>query len=536
MASPETHRVVFTPSGKRGDIPAGTNLLDAARQLGVDLDSVCGGRSICGRCQIEAGIGNFSKFGITVKAEDLPPIGEAEERYRNKRGMEEGRRLACQYKVLTDMVVDVPADSQVHQQVIRKRAEAREISIMPIVRPCYIEVAEPDMDHPSGDMERIMTALQDQWDITIGKFGPYILPIVQSALREGNWKVTVAVRDDTELLWIWPGFVPHLFGAAVDVGSTTISVHLTQLDTGEVLTSVGAMNPQIRFGEDLMSRVSYVMMNPGGDKELTAAVRKTLNHLCDNAIHEAGIAQSHVMEMVLVGNPVMHHLVLGLNPVELGWAPFALTTNSALTLRIQDLDIVAINASAYGYFLPCIAGHVGADAAAVVLSEAPEQQEEMTLIVDIGTNAEIIMGNKHKLYACSSPTGPALEGAQISCGQRAAAGAIDRVRIDAETLEARVHVIEVEPWSDEDGFADAITTTGITGLCGSGIIEAIAEMFLAGILDEDGNIRGELVEKCPLIVPDGRTFSYIIQEENPRIQITQQDIRAIQLAKAALYA
>ena len=527
--------VVFTPSGKRGSFPVGTPVLDAARQLGVDIDSVCGGRGICGRCQITPSVGDFPKFKVKSKADHLSEPGAKEARYREKRGLKEERRLSCSTTIMGDIVVDVPADSQVHKQVVRKRAEVRNIEIDPVVRLHYIEVEEPDMHKPTGDMERVKEALKDQWDIDVTRADLPVMQTLQKALRDGEWKITAAVRYDGELVYVWPGFHGKAFGLAVDVGSTTMSVHLTDLQTGEVVSSVGAMNPQIRFGEDLMSRVSYVMMNPGGEVEMMKAVRETLNFLAGQAATEAGIDLTDILEMVLVGNPIMHHLILGINPVELGWAPFALATNGSVTVWAAELD-VAVNPGARAYFLPCVAGHVGADAAAVVLAEGPQYRDEVTLVVDVGTNAEIVLGNKERLLACSSPTGPALEGAQISSGQRAAAGAIERVRIDPETLEPRFRVIGAGSWSDEEMFEQETARSGVTGICGSGIIEVLGEMFLAGIISVDGIIDGSMAEKSDRIVPEGRTFSYVLHRGEPEIRVTQADVRAIQLAKGALYA
>jgi uncharacterized 2Fe-2S/4Fe-4S cluster protein (DUF4445 family) len=319
------------------------------------------------------------------------------------------------------------------------------------------------------------------------------------------------------------------------VGSTTIAAQLCNLVTGDVAAASGVMNPQIRFGEDLMSRVSYAMMNPGGAQQMTQAVQTALKELAAEVARTAQIPTTDILEATLAGNPIMHHLVLGIDPLELGGAPFALATDQALTVRAAELDL-GLHPNARVYVLPCIAGHVGADAAGMILAERPDLRDELTLLVDVGTNAEIVLGNRERLLACSSPTGPAFEGAQISCGQRAAQGAIERVRIDPETLEPRFKVIGSDLWSDEPGFAQAVAATGVTGVCGSGIIEAIAEMFLAGIVSCDGVIHGELAARSPRIVPNGRTHAYRLHEGTPPLMITQNDIRAIQLAKAALHA
>ncbi len=546
--------VIFTPSGRRGHVAAGTTVLDAARALGVDLDSVCGGRGICSRCQITPSFGEFPKHGVTATPDALSPWNAVEERYRSKRGLRAGRRLGCQARIMGDVVIDVPPESQVHKQVVRKRAEVRAVTMAPPIRLHYVEVAQPDMHDPSGDLERLKAALSQQWGIKGAQADFAILADLQQTLRKGDWKVTVALhmgdsRQPGQIVGLWPGFFEGpVYGLAIDLGSTTIAAHLCDMQSGEVLASSGAMNPQIRFGEDLMSRVSYAMMNEGGAAEMTRAVREGLNGLCADLIGEADIAADHVLEAVIVCNPVMHHLLLGIDPYELGQAPFALATADALNLCAADLELDSIPQAARLYILPCIAGHVGADAAAVALSEAPHKSDELMLVVDVGTNAEILLGNRERLLACSSPTGPAFEGAQISSGQRAAPGAIERVRIDPATKEPRFKVIGCDLWSDEPGFAEATRATGITGICGSGIIELVAEMRLAGIVDASGLIGSAAQTGSDRCIIDGRTHAYLVWDgsdgadrpgDRPgtgRITVTNRDIREIQMAKAALYS
>ncbi len=536
--------VIFTPSGRRGRFPVGTPVLDAARALGVDLDSVCGGRGVCGRCQISPSCGEFPKHGLTVAPDALSPRNAVEDRYGRVRGMAEGRRLGCQARVMGDLVVDVPPESQLHRQVVRKRAEARAVTLDPSTRLYYVEVEQPDMHAPTGDLERLCAALEAQWGLS-GVMGDLrTVQALQPALRKGDWRVTCAVHRAAgdaapRILQVWPGYFDGtIYGVAFDLGSTTIACHLCDLRSGEVLASTGLMNPQIRFGEDLMSRVSYAMMNPGGAAEMTAAVREALNALIGQASAEAMVDRGLIVEGVLVGNPVMHHLLLGIDPVELGGAPFALATSDAMTLWAAEIGL-SMHPDARIYILPCIAGHVGADAAAVALSESPHLAEELTLVVDVGTNAEILLGDRAGVLACSSPTGPAFEGAQIACGQRAAPGAIERVRIDPVTKEPRIRVIGCDAWSDEPGFAEGAAKLGVTGICGSGIIEALAEMRMAGLLDAEGTIGPAEATGSERCVREGRTWSYVLREAGaagPRIAVTQGDVRAIQLAKAALYA
>ena len=538
--------VIFTPSGKRGRFALGTPVLTAARQLGVDLDSVCGGRGICSKCQITPGYGDFSKHGVTVAEGALSEWNAVEQRYKDKRGLIDGRRLGCQAQVMGDVVIDVPPESQVHRQVVRKAASSRTVTMDPATRLYLVEVAEPDMHEPSGDFERLGRALRTQWDIPQITAGLEVMRKLQPELRKGKWQVTVALHKDHiagphRVLDIWPGlYEGGLYGLAIDLGSTTIAAHLCDLRTGAVVASAGIMNPQIRFGEDLMSRVSYAMMNPGGDVEMTRTVREGMNALIDTTASEAQVSPREIVEAVIVCNPVMHHLLLGIDPVELGQAPFALATSDSLSLDARELDLTALNPSARAYLLPCIAGHVGADAAAVALSESPETSDDLVLVVDVGTNAEILLGDKRRVLACSSPTGPAFEGAQISSGQRAAPGAIERIEINPDTKEPRFRVIGCELWSDEQGFLDATEATGITGICGSGIIEAVAEMRMAGLVDPSGLIGSAEQTGTWRSQPEGRTHAYLVHDASatggPRITVTQGDIRAIQLAKSALYA
>ncbi|MER8696266.1 ASKHA domain-containing protein [Mesorhizobium opportunistum] len=538
--------VLFMPSGKRGRFPVGTPVLDAARQLGVYVESVCGGRATCGRCQVEVQEGNFAKHKIVSSNDHISPKGPKEERYERVRGLPERRRLSCSAQILGDLVIDVPQDTVINAQTIRKDADTRVIARDTAIRMCYVEIEEPDMHNPSGDLDRLKIALMKDWGFKNLEFDFYLLPQVQGILRKGNWTATAAIHKDADsdiarVIALWPGLKNEAYGLACDIGSTTIAMHLVSLLSGRVAASSGTSNPQIRFGEDLMSRVSYVMMNPDGREGMTVAVREAISSLVDKVCAEGNVQRNDILDSVFVGNPIMHHLFLGIDPTELGGAPFALAVSGAVRIKASDIGL-KLNQGARLYMLPCIAGHVGADAAAVTLSEGPHRQDEMMLIVDVGTNAEIVLGNRARVVAASSPTGPAFEGAEISGGQRAAPGAIERVRIDPETLEPKYRVIGSELWSDEPGFLDSVQATGVTGICGSGIIEIVAEMYLAGIISEDGVVDGSLSARSPRVVANGRTFSYVLKEgsaskeDGPKITITQTDVRAIQLAKAALYA
>lgn len=531
--------VVFQPSGKRGRFAVGTPVLDAARELGVHIESVCGGRGICGKCQVEVASGRFAKYGIVSAEERLSPKGFIEQRYDEKRGLAEERRLSCTAQILGDVVIDVPEASIVAGQTIRKDAHTLGMVRNPALRLCYVELAAPDLHTDLGDADRLAAQIDAEFDWGLPEVPFALLGAVQQTLVAAKGKVTACLdvsASPARLVHVFSGYCEDLTGLAVDIGSTTIAAHLVDLLSGEILASTGRANPQIRFGEDLMSRVSYVMMNDGGRDALTKAVRDALNDMIASLLEQSGRLREGLLEAVFVANPVMHHLFLGLDPTPLGQAPFNPAVSEAVRCAAQEIGL-GLGPGGQVFVLPIIAGHVGADAAAVILSEAPQSANHPVLVVDVGTNAEIVLWNGETLFAASSPTGPALEGAEISSGQRAAPGAIERIRIDRQTLEPRYKVIGIEPWNDEEGFDAAQKGPGVTGICGSAIIEILGEMLLAGIISPDGIIRGPKSHaEEERLVANGRTWSYVVRAANPRLLITQNDVRAIQLAKAALYA
>ncbi|MEM1334649.1 MAG: ASKHA domain-containing protein, partial [Actinomycetota bacterium] len=434
------HRVAFAPSGRSIHVVAGTTVLDAARTAGVDIDSTCGGRGLCGRCQIvptdDAGLNGWT----TV-----------EEGYRGRRPLLDGHRLGCAAAICGDVTVDVPTASQVHQPVVTKsvgRGALDGVAIDPMVKLHYVELPPAELGAEIGGLrEQITMALTADFGVTPTEIDAHVLAMLAPAVAAGGRTVTVAIRRGGTICGVHPGYADRALGIAVDVGSTTIAGHVVDLTDGEVLATAGRMNPQIRFGDDLMSRVSYVMMNEGGDVALTTTIREGLDDLVAELLASADATRHDVYDMVLVGNPVMHHVLLGIDPTPLGQAPFMLATDGPVTAPASAFDLDAPFAEVH--LLPCIAGHVGADTAGAILAEGPHRTSELQLLVDVGTNAEIVLGDERRLFAASSPTGPAFEGAQISAGMRATAGAIERVRIDRDTLEPRLRVIGADAWSDE---------------------------------------------------------------------------------------
>lgn len=540
--SQQEHLVIFMPSGRRGRVPAGETLLEAARRVGVEIESICGGRLTCNKCLVEIEEGDFQKHGIVSRRSHVAPPREDEAELLNGMGGSDCR-FSCVARVQGDVLVFVPEESRAHKQIIRKSAGVRTIDVQPAIRQVYVEVEEARLGEHSGDWGRLQQALAEQWQIEATAIDMPVLRRLQPTLREGDWEVTVTLWQEREVIDVQPGYQEGVYGLAVDIGSTTVAGYLCDLRTGEVLATESTMNPQVTYGEDLMSRVSYAMTNRNGLEKMHEAIVDTLNKVAATAARAAGISARNIQEAVFVGNTTMIHIMLGINPSELGGAPFALANRDPVDVKARDLGL-RLHRGANVHVMPAQAGHVGADNVGVLLAEEPYRRDEITLTVDVGTNAEIVLGNREWMYSASSPTGPALEGAQITHGMRAAPGAIERVRVDSETGEPRFRVIGDERWSDEwqigaDAPLEAQPKHLAAGICGSGIIEVVAELFLAGILLPTGRFNPDY--EGDRLVWDGRAGSYVLataaQTTTGRpLLITQEDVRNVQLAKAALYA
>ncbi len=526
-------RVVFQPSGKNGQVPAGITILEAARQMGVGIESICGGQETCAKCLVQVEEGEFPKHHFISSRDHISPPTEHEKHLLQKRNIQPGLRLSCSTKILGDLLVTVPEASQAQKQVVRKAATERLIEVDPMVRPYFLRLAPPQINDRS-DQERVFAELDVRFGLKGLTFEPSALRRLHAALQTGKGKITVSVWNDQAILSVHPGYHETLLGLAVDIGTTTLAAYLCDLRTGELLATTSAMNPQVTYGDDIMSRISYATEHPGGREQLHQTVIRAITQLGSLAAQQANASVEDILDCVLVGNSVMHHLVLNLDPQPLGELPFIPAAGGAVDMRAADLGL-EFNPGARVHVLPLEAGFVGADNVGVILAEEPHKQDEMVLIVDVGTNGEILLGNRQRLLCTSSPTGPAFEGAQIMHGMRAAVGAIERVRVDAETLEVRFKVIGQSEWSDELP-ADQIQARG---LCGSGILEAVAELFAAGVIRPNGRFNPD----CPsprLVRLDGKQYAFVIAAEDQTangspIVLTQADVRAIQLAKGALF-
>ncbi len=529
------HQVIFQPSGRRGKVAADTILLDAARDMGVEIESICGGQQTCGKCKISVEEGDFQKYGVRSSGDHLSPIRETERDYWERRKIDGHYRLSCAARVQGPLLITVPEESQARKQIVRKSATERVIELDPSIRQHYVNVTPSSLGDERGDWELLQAALRNRFGLTDLQIDLPALQRLQDTQRAGKWNVTVSVWDDHEVVRVQPGYAEGAYGLAVDIGTTTVVAHLCDLRTGEVLATEAMMNPQVPFGEDILSRISYTQSHQDGLERLNTTIVEGLDKLARRATRRAGLTPDDITDVVLVGNTVMHHIVLNLSPVHIGGSPFTLATYDPVDAKARDLGLTAVNRGARVHALPCEAGYVGADNVAVLLAEEPHNQDEIVLVIDIGTNGEILLGNREHLLSASSPTGPAFEGAQITHGMRAAPGAIERVRIDPHSLTPRFRVIGDERWSDQMP-PEEIQAAGI---CGSGIIEVVAELFARGMLLPGGKFNTDT--PSPNFRPTRQVGEFILATADQtstgqEILITQIDIRAVQLAKAALYA
>jgi uncharacterized 2Fe-2S/4Fe-4S cluster protein (DUF4445 family) len=543
---PTKHTIILQPSGRRGQVDEGISVRAAARELGVDIESICAENATCGKCLILVEEGLFQKYNLDSKREHLSPLSAEERAYFARRpkllkekGWEVGHvRLSCQAKVLGDVLIHVPEESRGNKQIVRKSARERAIEIKPAIRKYYVSMTPPNLERPIADWERLSKGLETamglvrrgeeglpRWfELTIDY---QCLRTLSSTLRDANWKVTVSVWRDQQVIAVHPGYMEDSYGAAVDIGSTTVALYLCNLRTGELLAAESEMNPQIVYGEDVMSRIQYTIEHKDGLEKLHKAIITTLNTLLKQAARTAEIDTEDVLEMMLVGNSTMHHLVLNLPPRDLGLAPFVPAIHSSVDIKARELGL-QINVAGNVHVLPTIASFVGADTSAMILAEEPHKQEENWLLIDVGTNAELVLGNSKRLVCTSTPTGPALEGAHVEYGMRAAPGAIERVQIDEQTLEPRYKIVGEEAWN----------TGKAKGICGSAVIDAVAELFRTGIVDSRGRFKNGLESKRVREGENGWEYVIAWAEETTigrDIPMTQQDVRQIQLAKAALF-
>jgi uncharacterized 2Fe-2S/4Fe-4S cluster protein (DUF4445 family) len=528
----QKYKVVFQPSGVRGEVADGATVLDAARKLGAGVESICGGKGICGKCKIKIEEGYFPKYRITSAISSTKTKGRANEKFLNRTQMRKGYRLACQTIIHGDIAVFVPEESRKGQQVVRKEATAREIKLKPAVNKYYVELKPATLHDPLGDFERLKEELGKKFKLKDLTIDYTVLLRLQNIVRKDDWKVTVSIWKDSEIIGIEAGKIHQGYGLAVDIGTTTVAGYLCDLTTGEVVATDAMMNPQVAYGEDIMSRINYATKGKNGLKQLHQAIIKGLNQIISNTTKKAGLKRRDIIDMAVVGNTCMHHLFLNIDPRHLGRTPFPPAIHHSVDIKARDLGL-RIGDGAYVHVLPNEAGFVGADNVGVLIAEEPYNQDEMLLIIDIGTNGELLLGNRKRLLSTSCATGPAFEGAEIRHGMRAAAGAIEKVRIDPKTKEVQFKVIGNESWNTE------VKNIGARGICGSGIFDVAAQMFRAGIIDKSGRFNTGIKSPRARVLNGEPEFVIAWAKEtaiNHDIVICQKDIRAIQLAKGAMYS
>ncbi len=531
------HKVIFQPSGRRGKVEAGKTLLEAAQSLGVDIEALCGNKKVCGKCKVRIEEGYFEKDNIESTVSHLSPINDDEVKHIKPEDGP-GIRLACTAEVLGDVKVFVPERSRAGKQVVRKAAKELSIDLDPAVRKYNIDLVAPKLhDMTTGDNERVLKFLEEDYGLKELVFDYTVLKDLQNILRKGDWKATVTIWMDSEIIKVEPGFEDACYGLAVDIGTTTCVGYLTDLNTGKVVNTESMMNPQVPYGEDVMSRITYAMTNDEGLETMNRAIIDGLNEVIEKVVsgikEDAPAPGSVIDDLTIVFNTAMHHIFLALNPVYIGRSPFIPAVQNSMDIKARDVGL-KINQAAYVHVLPIEAGFVGADNVGVLIAEEQYNQNEMVLVIDIGTNGELLLGNRDKVCSTSCATGPAFEGAQIKFGMRAAPGAIEIVQIDPDTKEPKYKVIGKTDWHSDIEKIDA------KGICGSGIIEVVAEMFKAGIIDKSGRFVKDSNSPRVRKGADGKPeYALAWAEEtsiNVDITITQADVRALQLAKGALYA
>ncbi len=483
--------------------------MEAAKDLGVDLTTICGGMGLCGKCKVVVREGE----------ELLSPPSSREERYLEPGELSAGFRLACQAKFSGRgrVVVEVPEQSRSGRQRLLTEGRRVEVEINPPAQVAVLELPKPNLSDPRAHFERLLSELQGTEGSRVDL---HVLRRLPQVVSEGTWTVTAVWHADLGLLDVRPGRDERLYGFAVDVGTTKLAGYLVDLRDGEVVAVSSSPNPQIPFGEDVIARIAYARSEEGL-RELHEAIIDGINGLIRDACEAAGVDRRLVVELVVAGNTLMHHLFLGLPPRDLAEAPYTPVVSSPLDIRARDLG-VEILPSGNVHTLPNVAGFVGADAVADVLSAGIHLSSELSFMIDVGTNTEIVIGNSEEMHAVSCASGPAFEGAHIKFGMRATSGAIERVWIDPSTLNVKYSVV--------DGVSPK-------GICGSGIVDALAEMLRAGVIDTTGRMLKRDHERIRR-GPDGVEFVLAFADETAigkDIVITQRDVRELQKAKAAMH-
>jgi len=505
--------VIFQPDGKRSRVKSGTNVLEAAKLVGADLASICGGKSICGKCRIIIK-GNRGSVG--------PPTS-IEKSLISEEDLSEGYRLACQTPVFSNVTVKIPKNSRTGQQRLQIEGIETPTTLEPSVEKYFLELPKPSLQDPKADAERLLGELQIQKGLINLRIDPSVLQSLPSILRSDDWKVTVVLLQGETVIAVEAGDTTNrIFGYVLDIGTTKLAAYLLDLKSGKVVAVTSSMNPQIHYGEDVIARITYTMKGSKEKFELHQVIINSANELLKQLVERTGVKNDEVYEAIVVGNTVMHHLFLNIDPQFLGLSPYTPAVRRGIDVKSSSIGM-NINPHGNVYTLPVIAGFVGADTVADILATETHKRSELCLAFDIGTNTEVFLGNKDEILACSCASGPALEGAHVKHGMRAATGAIEKVTIDPDTFA-------VQYWT--------VDNTKPCGICGSAMVDILAEMLKAGVIDVSGKMKRNITSERLRTVSTGVEFVLAYKDETATaedITFSQKDVREIQLAKAAIH-
>lgn len=507
-----TINVVILPFGIQIETEKRRTLYDVFLEAGIEATTICGGSGKCGKCRV---IVDDHGFEVTSSPTDV------EKKFLSAEELSRGIRLACQVEVQGNVEVYVPRESLNTRIRLQTEGIETDVAPLPLVRKFYAELPKPTLQNVEPDLERLSKHLSEL-ETHSYSVSPDLLRNLSEGLRSANWEVTTTVWDSREIIHVEEGDTAQLcFGLAVDLGTTKLASYLVNLVTGETVATSSMVNPQVSHGEDVMTRIQHAMKGDRERDEIQDKIVDGINRLTVECCVKGGVEPHHVYEVTIVGNTAMHHLLLGITSTYLARSPYVPAVKGSLNVRARELNL-DVNPGANVHFLPLIAGFVGSDCVANILATGILEEEDHSLLLDIGTNTEVVIGNKDRLLACSCASGPAFEGAHIKHGMKASGGAIERVKIDPNNLDVYLRTIDdVEP----------------KGLCGSGIVDAIAEILRIGIINKEGTIRLENDSPNVRVNDDGEREFVVVRagEGSTRdIVVTQRDIREIQLAKGAI--
>ncbi|MHA1583101.1 MAG: ASKHA domain-containing protein [Candidatus Baldrarchaeia archaeon] len=509
---PRKVQIVFEPDGLRSNVKFGVTILEAAKICGIKIRSECGGHGFCAKCKV-----------IAKTPEGLTSLSEREKELLSDQEIKKGYRLACQAYIKGNTVIYVPEESRIAKRKTLIEGVMQEVEISPLVEKFYIIIPKPSLQDLRTDFDRMIESLKDIYNLEGLEIPLELLKTLPLKLRDANWKVTATIWNRKRIISVEPGNTTQkLYGIAIDIGTSKIIGYLVNLLSGKIIATHFIENPQIIYGEDIISRISHVMKNPQTLEEIHSLAIKAINEIILKCCEKADIEQTDIYEAVIVGNTAMHHFFLSINPKYLALSPYVPAIGNSVNVEARELKI---NICPHGnvHVLPIIAGFVGADAVGDILATKIFEAEKICLTIDIGTNTEIVLGNKNELFTTSCASGPAFEGMHITHGMKAVEGAIEKVRIDPETFE--VHY-------------ETIGNTEPVGICGSAMVDIVAEMLKTGLIDRTGKFNvNKSTERFQKV---NNEYVFVIAKPNETrsgtpIIVTQKDIREIQLAKAAIH-